>query len=267
MAENFGFRVLTLCFLFSLALLLLASGCASRESFEARAKGVTAVITPQPPAFFTGPACVLLTNSGGYSARLTAQTQGFAEHERNFSGQLLGLGSKLFFAPDPDSVSGKKDRYGGFSFIWDVAENRGYALSEALQAYAPVSSSTRVTNVVIAAAPATPQKLAGHTCELAQATVQKDDGSISSFELLRATDLNGLPVKISSITNSTPLTLTFAKIRFGSPGAAVFTPPDGFTKYTSSEAMADELAAREHNLNRKHTEEPIPFSGYPPPGR
>ena len=264
MGENFGFRILSLCFLFSLALLLLAGGCVSREKFEARERGLTAVITPQPPVFFTGPASVLLTNSGGYSARLAAQTEGFAEHERNFSGQLLGLGSKLFFAPDPGSVSGKKDRYAGFSFIWDVAENRGYALSEALQAYAPVSSSTRVTNVVIAAAPAAPQKLAGHTCTIAEAIVQKDDGGISSFELLRATDLNGFPVKISSNTNSTPLTLTFSKIRFESPGAAVFSPPDGFTKSTSTEAMADELAAREHNLKRKHIEEPIPFSGYPP---
>jgi hypothetical protein len=85
---------------------------------------VTAVVTPHPPGFFTGPASVLLTNRGGYSARLNVQTEGFAEYERNFSGQLLCLGGKLFFAPDSVSGSGKKDRYGGFSFIWDTAENR-----------------------------------------------------------------------------------------------------------------------------------------------
>jgi hypothetical protein len=109
-----------------------------------------------------------------------------------------------------------------------------------------------------------PQKFAGHTCEVAEAIVQKEDGVTSSFELLRATDLNGFPVKISSNSNSILLTLTLSKIRLESPGAAVFSPPDGFSKYTSSEAMADELAAREHNLRRKQPLEPIPSMGYPP---
>jgi len=243
---------------------VMLGGCMSREKFELRERGLTAITTPQPPGFFTGPASVLLTNAGGYSARLNVQTEGFTEHERTYSGQLLGLGSKLFFVPDSNADSSKKNRYGAFSFIWDVTESRGYALSEALQAYAPISSNTQITNLVLAAGSAAPQKLAGHTCEPAVATVQKADGGISSFELSRATDLNGFPIKISSITNAIQLTLSFSKIRLESPGAAIFSPPDGFTKYTSTEAMADELAARQHNLNRKHTEEPIPFSGYPP---
>jgi hypothetical protein len=245
-------------------MLLFITGCSSREKFEARERGLTAVITPQTPVFFTGPACVLLTNAGGFSARLTVQTEGIAEPERNFSGQLLGLGNKLLFAPDPGASSQKRVRDGGFTFIWDVAENRGYALSEALQAYAPVSSSTHVTNIIVSASQTAPQRFAGHACQLAVAILQKGDGGSASFELLRATDLKGLPVRISSSTNSPSLTMVFSKIRLESPGAEVFTPPDGFTKYTSTEAMADELAAREHNLRRKHTDELQPFSGYPP---
>jgi hypothetical protein len=241
--------------------LLLIGGCSSREKFEIRGRGLTAVITPRPPIFFTGPAAVLLTNGSGFSARLAVQAEGLSERERNFSGQLLGLGSKLLFAPDPGSTSEKHQRDGGFSFIWDLSDERGYALSEALQGYAPISSNVRVTNLIISISHAAPQKLAGHSCEEALALIKKEDGGSASFTLLRATDLNGFPLKISSVTNS--LVLSFSKIRLESPGRDIFKPPDGFTKYTSPEAMADELAARQHNLRRKPAEEPLPFSGYP----
>src|SRR5437588_487039 len=79
-------------------LLLLLIGCSHRESLEVRERGLTAVITPHAPIFFTGPSCVLLTNPAGYSARVSVQTEGISERERNFSGQLLGLGTKLLFA-------------------------------------------------------------------------------------------------------------------------------------------------------------------------
>lgn len=251
--------------LFLGTMLLFLAGCSHSGDFESRARGFTGVITPHPPIFFTGPACVLLTNTSGFSARVTAQTEGLTESERNYAGQLLGLGTKLLFAPDPGAIPKKQGPEGGFSFIWDAAENRGFVLSEALQAYAPVSASTHVTNLVVSSMPAVPQKLAGHTCELAQATAQKDDGGNALFELLRATDLKGFPLRISSGgTNSTPLTLTFSKVRLEPPGTDVFAPPDGFTKYSSPEAMADELAARNHNLRRKRTDDLQPISGYPP---
>src|SRR5690349_6393183 len=105
---SFPFRFLGwVGFFLVLGTVLVTSGCSSREKFEAREKGLTAVITPRPPAFFTGPACVLLTNGGGYSARLTVQTEGLSERERNFSGQLLALGTKLLFAPDPSATAQK----------------------------------------------------------------------------------------------------------------------------------------------------------------
>jgi hypothetical protein len=68
---------------------------------------------------------------------------------------------------------------------------------------------------------------------------------------LRATDLNGFPVRIQS-QKAALLTLNFSKIHLEAPAAAVFSPPDGFSKYATPEAMADELAAREHNLRRRN---------------
>jgi len=175
----------------SAGLVALVGGCSQSRDPDVRAKALTGFLRPQAPVFFTGAACVLLTNFPGFSARVTVQTESIAEGERNFSGQLLGRGSKLLFAPEPDEALAKQQRTAGLSFVWDAAENRGYVLSEAMQAYAPVSSSLQVTNVVISPVQVGPQKFSGHLCETAQAVIQKADGTTASFEVLRATDLNG----------------------------------------------------------------------------
>src|SRR5262249_39204903 len=143
-------------------LMVLGFGCSHSGETEVREKGYTGVVTAQPPAFFTGAACVLLTNSVGFSARISGQAESVCGRERSFSGQLLGLGSKLFFSPEQDEATGKQERAAGLSFIWDVNENRGYVLSETMQAYAPVSYNLRITNVVVSQVQAPPQKLAGH---------------------------------------------------------------------------------------------------------
>src|SRR6516162_10177879 len=81
------------------ALALLAAGCS--HSRKAEESGFTRAFAPQPPAFLNGPACVLLTNSGGFSARLTLETEDMVAHQNGGSGQLFSQGSKLFFAPEP----------------------------------------------------------------------------------------------------------------------------------------------------------------------
>jgi hypothetical protein len=226
-----------------------------------REKAFTAIVTPRAPTFFTGAAAVLLTNAGNFSARVMVQAEGFDDRERNFSGQLFGRGSKLAFAPETEQLAPKSQHVGIFSFLWDVTEQHGYVISEALQAYAPTSSSLRVTNVSITPLNAAPEKINGHPCESVRATVYKTDGSASSFAVLRATDLNGFPVRITSETNSPPLSLTFSKIRLEAPSADIFAPPDGFSKYASPEAMVDELAARQRSLRRKSHDTLEPFPG------
>jgi hypothetical protein len=239
----------------------IITGCSHSGDSYMREKAFTAVVTPHSPTFFTGAAAVLLTNAGSFSAQVTVQAEGFDDRERNVSGQLFGRGSKLAFAPETEQQAPKNQKVGVFSFLWDVRENRGYVVSEALQAYAPASSSLQVTNVSISPLNVAPQKFNGHPCESVRAAVYKSDGTVSSFEVLRATDLNGFPMRIVSETNSAPLSLTFSKIRFEAPAPDVFAPPDGFSKYVSPEAMVDELAARQRNLRRKSYESLEPLTG------
>jgi hypothetical protein len=218
-----------------------AAGCAHRELF-------LRVPTPQVPAFLSGPAAVLLTNTSGFSAKASLQTVSLLETERLRSGQLLARGSKLLFVPGREKSSSKDVLPGGFSFIWDVATGTGYVLSEPLQAYAPISSSVQVTNLTWTPRPAATETIDGRLCSVGVAQAQLNNGSGASFEVFRAPDLQNLSLRINALTNSNPFTLTLSKARLETVRADLFAPPDGFTRYSSPEAMADELAARQRIL-------------------
>jgi len=211
----------------------------------------TRVVTPQPPPFLTGPAGLLLTNWPGFSARIEVQSETSLGTERTTSGQLLGNGTKLLFAPETDENVDTHRQPGGYSFIWDVAQGRGYVLSEALQAYAPVAAELHVTNLQSAVGKSPAQRLSGHPCESTTVIAQMTEGAPTEFELLRAMDLHDFPMRIQTQAKVTPFTLNFSKVRFEPLPAQVFAPPDGFTPYPNPQAMADELAVRQHNLRRK----------------
>ncbi len=239
---------------------LALAGCSHGDRSGTRG-GMVGVVSAQVPTFLNGPINLLLTNTAGFDARV--EVQGDPAFAHNSTGQLLCRGSKLLFAPDPDSDP--SIRIGKFIFIWDVAEGRGLVLSEALQGYAPASTGLRATNLVLQATPGGPQQFGGHTCQPHDALVSMNNGSTAAFRVLRATDLNGFPVQIASRNAS--LTLALSRIRFEVPPLDVFSPPEGFSKYSSPEAMADELASRQRNFRRPHREEGGMFMPGPDPNR
>jgi hypothetical protein len=223
---------------------LLGDGCSSDR--EVARDAALRIYTPLPPAFLTSPAALLLTNGGGWSAHVAFQT---AELLEPHQGELEVLGSKLRFIPEYPRPERKLGRTGGFSFIWDVAEYRGYVLSDGLQGYAPLTATLRPTNST-AADTTGPQRYEGYTCKAQDITVQLNDGSTASFHVLRATDTGDLPLQISAQKGPVPMTLNVTKVRRQPPPTEVVALPDGFTHYSSAEVMADELAARERNLRR-----------------
>jgi hypothetical protein len=175
------------------------------------------------------------------------------------SGELFGHQSRLLFAPDPAKLD-KKYARGGFTFIWDVAAGHGTVLSEALQAYAPVTVSVSPTNLTFHPAPAV-ENVAGKPNEAEEAFIQSSDGSRTAFRVVRAQELHRFPVFISSLSNLPPFTISLSKVRLQTPPADLFAVPNGFTKYDSAEAMMTELVMRQHNLRRDRstpsTSEPI----------
>jgi len=240
------------------AVMSLVSACSHSRDYDRREAAFAGVYAAQPPAFLKGAMSILLTNGGGYIAHVTVEGDSFANRDGLKSGQLLCRGSKLLFAPAQNQSDKKQVRAGGFAFIWDTASNSGYVLSGSLEGYAPVSFSVRATNVVVQANGVN-EKTAGHPSILEHTVVQFSDGTSATFEVWRATDLNGFPLRIGSAASGIPLTLTFSDIRLAPPPEDVFAPPDDFTKYASPEAMTDEMAARQHNLRRKSTGELEPM--------
>jgi len=227
---------------------LLCAGCASHRRAE-REAGTTRLLTPQPPSLLTGPLAALLASDKDFSAQVTLQS----DAEPPASGILLARTGQLLFAPELGDSSDKRVRTSGFSFVWDTAQHHGYLLCEALQGYAPIVTRVWPTNVILSAptVPAAAQKIAGHSCELREATVQMSDGSRPSFQVWQATDLKAFPVRINAAANPASLTVTLTKLRVEVLSSDLFVPPDSFSKYESPDVMADELVLRQHNLRRK----------------
>jgi hypothetical protein len=209
--------------------------------------------TPVPPLFLNGPMALLLTNAGGFRARVMFGSGAPSQVPRTTAGELMVQGGKMLFAPEPTIVAKNQPRPEDSAFVWDVNENRGYLLNEPLQAYAPISSSRLFTNITAGAAinSTSPDKVAGHPCQATEVTVTASDGVATVFQVWRATDLKGLPLRIQCPSGGVPLTLTLSKVRLGAVPNDLFLPPNGFTRYESPEAMMTEMALRKVNLSRK----------------
>jgi hypothetical protein len=230
-------------------LALLVCGCSSDRGEEGIRALNSATFAPLPPAFLSGPAALLLTNSQGFSAHVTLAGSLTAAPQSFTSGQLLARAGNLLFAPDP-GVHDKKTPLGGFTYVWDVARNQGFVLCEALQGYAPASAHVAPTNLIVHAGGAAGPNVDGHPCTTEEATVEIADGSRANFQILRASDLKQLALRINTYSDSTPFTLSLSKVRLESPAAELFAPPEGFTRFPSAETMLTELVLRQNNLKR-----------------
>ena len=213
-----------------LCLLLLAfltAGCAHSGS---RGGAVAELAVPQPPVFLDGPMALLLTNASGFRAHAVLESGPSAQGVEPVTGELLGQGGKLVFAPGPSRSGGKRSRTGGSAFLWDVSANRGYLLNDPLQAYAPIPASHQFTNITASSSVsgAAQEKVAGHPCQPCEVTVAASDGSATACRLWRATDLHGLAVRITCAWNGRPLTLTLSKVQAGSPAGGSLSAAQGF---------------------------------------
>jgi len=202
----------------------------------------------QMPEFLGGPAVVLLTNFPGYSARLDTDIRR-PYSQSVVAGPLLHRNGRLVF--QPEEIVSKKRAGAGMIFIWDANLKRGWAVSEALQGYAPVTPPVEITAVEYDAEAPFSINVNGHPCHQTRAKVTRADGSIASYRIWQADDLRHFPVRIQSDSGGKPMTLNFSEIRLESPGEQLFNPPDGFVKYNSPVALMNELIIRETTVGQR----------------
>lgn len=240
-----------------LASAALLAGCSRSHLAEDRRSAAERLLAAQPPTFLTGPMSVLLTNSASYSARVRIDT---GSPQTTVEGTLLGRQDKLLFARDPGKNTRKRLAGGGFSFIWDVPDNSGTVISEALQGYAPTDGGVRYTKVVtqpdsVNSAPAD-DAMDGHPCRREQVSVSASDGSTVVFRVWRATDLNNLPIRIDSMSAPGSYSVTLSKVRLEQLSADVFQLADGYTRYSNPDMMLNEITVRQQNVRKKEPETP-----------
>ena len=234
------------------AALFLLPGCGGGGSnVKHDAAGVSErVPTPKTPVFLNGPMSALLANAEGFSAFAVLETRSSSDKQTIASGQLLGRGSKLIFAMEPPS--GERKRAGGYSYIWDVATQSGFLLSEPMQGYAPMVSAVQHTNVVFQPAPGRSgtETIEGYRCEHTVATVTSSDGATTAFQVWRTADSRSFPVRITPVDRP-GMTLSLSKIRMEAPPSPLFLPPDDFTRFESPDAMVSELLVRQAVSKKK----------------
>lgn len=224
----------------------LAAGCSSAPKVSEANLFKSAIFAPLPPAFIAGPVGILFTNTQGFSAHINA-TGASPNDDRPLSGELFGRGTRVLFAPQPkhaeDEKRPKDEIDPGFTFLWDIAENKGFLLCEALQAYAPVSPILRYTSVIREGA--TPAPNAPSERLLAGMA----DGTTYVASLWHSPETEQIPSRIVAGTNSIPMRVSLSRIRLQAPPVELFSVPTSFTKYSSSEALVDEMAARQRGFH------------------
>jgi hypothetical protein len=222
----------------------LGSGCTSNKKIEA---AMARLGDEAPPDFVTGPALTPLDDYDGYSADVVETTTSNAVPIA--SGQLIGRMGRVIYQPWTTAKIKKEKFYrGGMFFIWDIDDQKGYVLSEALQGYAPIGSPTGVTNQVPVTKDMVSENVNGHPCHRGEFILSLADGSSARLTEWRADDLQHFPVRVRVERPGRTITLDFSNVRLSPPDQGLFFPPTVFTKYPSSMALINELMIRESAL-------------------
>jgi hypothetical protein len=236
--------------------LMGVAGCSSsrHDAFNER------IMAPEPPAFLMSPVSSVISSPDGMVADMAVEeTSKYGTSK--YEGKLIVKGSRFVL-----SLKGS-DR----TFVWDSTAHKGFAVSEALQGYSPISSDVYATEVVTASETAAngAERVNGYLGHNAGLTVIASDGSKLPVTIWRTRDLNGFPSRITIPTAGGDRIINLTNLKISKVSDALFTPPEGFTTYASTTLMTSELMMR-HSKTRNArpvsgdgTE--VPIGGVPQP--
>ena len=224
---------------------ILLGGCAC-PWLDHRGDDRTAFRAPDPPAFLTGPARVLLTNHSGFKAHASLEMRGATSPPGQVQGELFVQENWLLFEPDSLKSGSWRSQVASIVYLWDVSQDCGYAMNLALQGFTTITSSVPLaslqTNTDLADDEV--QTVNRLLCHRSATTFTPLHGPALKFHVWRADDLHRTPVRVESLDDAGPFTVELSNLRPGAPALALFAPPDGFTRYESVQAMLDEILNR-----------------------
>lgn len=216
--------------------LVFATGCANvdKEFGEEIAK-----LTPvEPPTFINGEIAEQF-GAANFTARVEVH-KGIPGTRPPIVGDFFGRNGSLFFASDEQK--GKSPMAGGLSAFWDAQSKTAYLLNEPLQAYAPMKNS--VPTGPAEARPAGEEMLNGERCRKTVIYHAMGTNAVLTLIVWRSVALQDFPIRIQSTNNAQSLTLNFTRVKFQAPPADLFTLPNGFKSFDSTDAMMSELVRR-----------------------
>jgi hypothetical protein len=243
--------------------LLLAGGCASHQHHGTEPSADDGIAASEPPAFLIGPASIVLTNANPYSGRASIYFgSNLPPGPADLSGNLMQQDGVLLYVPT--GGEGRRTGWeGSFRFLWDVSHNRGYVLSEVLQAYAPISSTNQYRAVAAQTASSEPPRteaINGQSCQVHEVSLTSSSGEAFAFRTWNSTELDGQLVQIS-LAGSHPFTIRLADLKQDAMAPELFSPPEDFVRYKTGEAMVREIIHRQMLARYK------PFGGEGSQGR
>jgi hypothetical protein len=215
-------------------------GCSSAEKELTQEVGR---ITPVEPPMFLNADVAGLFGKADFSARVEVQ-KGVPGTRPPMLGELSGRNGSLFFIEDAER--GKRRTVGGLSALWDAPTQTAYLLDEPLQGYAPIRgvSTNGPSEVTVAGE----ENVGAEPCR--KTILQRVVGAEMTPVLIvwRGIAQQDLPLKIQMTNSPGAVTLTLSRIRFQAPPADLFTLPNGFKRYESTDAMISELMKRRTDL-------------------
>jgi len=216
---------------FLAAVTVMFAGCAMDPDKET-GRDLARMTPVEPPTFLNADVAELF-GKANFSARVEVQ-KGFPGSRPPILGDLSGRDGSLFFIADEQR--GRRGISGGLSALWDGSTQTVYLLNEPLQGYAPMRSS--ITNGPLE------EDVGAEHCRKTILSRRMGNDLVPALVVWRGIAQQDLPLKIQSTNTPTAATLTLSRIRFQAPPAELFTLPNGFKKYDSTDAMIAELTRR-----------------------
>ena len=100
----------------------------------------------------------------------------------------------------------------------------------------------------------------GRECTKYKVTVKDDEGKEREFTMWAAQDLKGFPVKMETMNEGMPTTITYKNMSSNKPEESLFQVPPDFKRYPDMATMMQEAMMQEAMMKRF-----APPGGAPPP--
>jgi hypothetical protein len=199
-----------------------------------------AKLTPvEPPIFINGDLAEQFGNAN-FSARVEVH-KGIPGTRPPINGDFFGRNGSLYFVSD-EQRGAKAGLSGGLSTLWDAPTKTAFLLNDPLQAYAPMKHSA--TNGPFEAKVVGEEVMNGERCRKTVLYQSIRNETLPTLIVWRSIALNDFPIRLESTNSLQTVTLNFTKVKMQAPQADLFTLPNGFKAFESTDAMMTELVRR-----------------------